>query len=224
MTTDTLRAVLCCAALLSVSSQAAPRYSPEALLDWQVRDFAEPTRYQLEPNAKGTRLQADCQPGQASARYIEQKVDLTRTPILSWSWAVSGVFRGIDETSKEGDDYPVRVYVVKDGGLLPWRTLAVNYVWSSAQPVGTHWPNAYTSNAQMLALRSGEPAEAGAMLSEQRNVREDFLTLHGEDLQQIDGIALMTDCDNAGQPITGWYGAIEWLPATSAATSSPSRR
>ncbi len=220
MKADVLRTVLCCAALVSATSQAAQRYSPEALLGWQVKAFAERTLYQLEVSADGTRLQANCQAGQASALYIEQPIDLTKTPILSWSWAVSGVYDGVDETSRGGDDYPVRVYVVKDGGLLPWRTLAVNYVWSSAQPVGTHWPNAYTGNAQMLALRSGAPAEAGSMLSEQRNVREDFLILHGEDLQQIDGIALMTDCDNAGQPVTGWYGAIEWLPATSA----PSRR
>jgi hypothetical protein len=35
---------------------------------------------------------------------------------------------------------------------------------------------------------------------------------------QIDGLAIMTDCDNSGQTVTGWYGTIEWLPATSGAT------
>ena len=71
----------------------------------------------------------------------------------------------------------------------------------------------------MLAVRSGAPDQHGELIREQRNVREDFKQLHGEDLQQIDGVALMTDCDNADQPITGWYGAIEWLPATSAPSS-----
>ena len=37
-------------------------------------------------------------------------------------------------------------------------------------------------------------------------------------LDQIDGLAIMTDCDNSGQTVTGWYGTIEWLPATSGAT------
>jgi len=109
----------------------------------------------------------------------------------------------------------VWLYVVKDGGLLPWRTLAVNYVWSSAQPVGTHWPNAYTANAQMLAVSSGVPA---GMTTLERNVREDFQRLHGQTLDQVDGVAIMTDCDNSGQSVTGWYGSIEWLPATSSST------
>jgi len=52
----------------------------------------------------------------------------------------------------------------------------------------------------------------------ERNVREDFQRLHGQTLDQIDGLAIMTDCDNSGQTVTGWYGTIEWLPATSGAT------
>lgn len=207
--------LICFSLLLPLSSQAAPAYSPKDMLDWQVKRFAEPTQYKLD----GGKLQAQCRGGEASALYIEQQIDLRETPTLSWSWAVSGVYSGIDETSKAGDDYPVRVYVVKDGGLLPWRTLAVNYVWSSSQPEGSHWPNAFTGNAQMLAVQSGEPKQPGELVSERRDVREDFKQLHGKDLQQIDGIALMTDCDNAGQPVTGWYGAIEWLPATSAPSS-----
>lgn len=220
MTSPSRLWLICCSLLIPVTSQAAPAYSAKDMLGWQVKRFAEATRYQLD----GSRLEAQCLGGEASALYIEQPIDLRETPILSWSWAVSGVYANIDETSKAGDDYPVRVYVVKDGGLLPWRTLAVNYVWSSSRPEGSHWPNAFTGNAQMLAVRSGEPAQVGELVSERRNVREDFLALHGEDLQQIDGIALMTDCDNARQPVTGWYGAIEWLPVTSAATSAPSSR
>jgi len=215
MTRTGFGGLLCLVCLLAPDGYAAPVYSPADMLRWQVKRFAEPTRYQLD----GNKLQAQCKGGEASALYIEHQVDLRETPILSWSWAVSGVYSGIDETGKTGDDYPVRVYVVKDGGILPWRTLAVNYVWSSSQPAGSHWPNAYTGNAQMLAVRSGVPAKPGELVSEQRNVREDFRQLHGEDLQQIDGIALMTDCDNAGQPVAGWYGAIEWLPVTSAPSS-----
>lgn len=201
--------------LLPLSSQAAPAYSPGDILDWQVKRFAEPTQYTLD----GNKLQAECQGGEASALYLEQQIDLRETPILSWSWAVSGVYSKIDETGKAGDDYPVRIYVVKDGGLLPWRTLAVNYVWASSQPQRSHWPNPFTGNAQMLAVRSGTPAKPGELVSEQRNVREDFRQLHATELQHVDGIALMTDCDNAGQPVTGWYGTIEWLPVTSAPSS-----
>ena len=207
--------LLLLSALLFAGTCAAQSYSPADISQWSERRFSEPTGYRLEQRGDGALLRADCSNGQASARYLEQQIDLRKTPVLRWSWTISQPFSGLNERQREGDDYPVRLYVVKDGGLLPWRTLAVNYVWSSAQPVGTHWPNAYTANAQMLAVSSGAPA---GMTTLERNVREDFQRLHGQTLDQIDGLAIMTDCDNSGQTVTGWYGTIEWLPATSGAT------
>ncbi|GMQ52706.1 DUF3047 domain-containing protein [Halopseudomonas aestusnigri] len=196
---------------------AAQRYDPADIVQWPERTFTQPTDYQLAERDGQTLLRADCGDGQASARYLEHPVDLRETPILRWSWSISQPFSQLDETRKQGDDYPVRLYVVRDGGLLPWRTLAVNYVWSSVQPTGSQWPNAYTANAQMLAVSSGAP-DGTALVPLERNVREDFQRLHGQRLDQIDGLAIMTDCDNSGQTVTGWYGTIEWLPATSGAT------
>lgn len=187
----------------------AATITPADLLAWDSRDFAGPTQYRLDQTGTAPLLRAQCIDG-ASALYLEQVVDLQQTPILKWSWTVENTFKNLDETSKSGDDYPVRLYVVKDGGLLPWRTKALNYVWSSAQPVGADWPNAYTANAHMLALRSGTPTKPGELVEEQRNVREDFMTYHGMDPGSIDGIAIMTDCDNSQQPVTGWYGSISW--------------
>lgn len=199
--------------MLLVSSTSAladtASINPADILAWDSRDFAGPSQYRLDQRGNQTLLRAQCSNG-ASALYLEQVVDLRQTPILKWSWAVENTFEGIDETSKGGDDYPVRLYVVKDGGLLPWRTKALNYVWSSAQPVGADWPNAYTANAHMLALRSGPPPTPGKLVDEKRNVREDFQTYHGMDPGSIDGIAIMTDCDNSHQPVTGWYGNISW--------------
>ncbi|MEL0167158.1 MAG: DUF3047 domain-containing protein [Pseudomonadaceae bacterium] len=203
--------------LLSSAVYAAPGFSPADISQWPERTFTEPTRYQLDNRNGQTLLRADCANGQASARYLKQQIDLNATPILRWSWRISRPFQQLDETSKAGDDYPARLYVVKDGGLLPWRTLAVNYVWSSSQPIGSKWPNAYTTNAQMLAVSSGAP-DGTALVTITRNVREDFQRLHGQTLDQIDGLAIMTDCDNSGQTVSGWYGSIEWLPATSSPT------
>jgi len=185
---------------------------PSDMLQWERRDFTGQTGYTLAQHAGQEMLQAQCSDA-ASALYLEKTIDLRDTPILEWSWAIDSVFNGIDETQKSGDDYPVRLYVVKDGGLLIWRTRAVNYVWSSNQPVGQAWPNAYASQAQMLALRSGAPQQ-NQPVTESRNVRADFQALHGIELDSIDGLAIMTDCDSSGQPITGWYGSIRWLPAT----------
>ena len=209
---STCRLAVLCSLLLLPGLTQAQKLTAEQMLAWPQRDFAGQTQYSLQQHQDGSRLQADCQQA-ASALYLEQAVDLNATPVLRWSWSVERVFDNLDETSKQGDDYPVRLYVVKDGGLLPWRTRAVNYVWSSQQPVDSAWPNAFTANAMMLALRSGDPQSPGQMIVEQRNVQADFQRLHGIELESIDGIAIMTDCDNSGQSMRGWYGSLEWLPA-----------
>ena len=59
----------------------------------------------------------------------------------------------------------------------------------------------------MLALRSG-PAADDAMLQERRNVRADLGRYFGRDYDFIDGVALMTDCDDAGGTARAWYGDI----------------
>jgi hypothetical protein len=120
---------------------------------------------------------------------------------------VDQVLSGVDERSKAGDDYPARVYVVVSGGAAFWKTRSLVYVWSSNQAVGATWNNAFTGNARVMALRSGM-RDAGGWVSEKRNIRADFRQLFGEDIRQIDAVALMTDTDNSGQSATAWYGDI----------------
>ena len=143
----------------------------------------------------------------ASGLFREIKVDLDRTPYLHWSWRIKGLIDGGDERSKQGDDYPARIYVVFSGGLFFWRTRAINYVWSNREPLGSVWPNAFTSNAQMIAVRSGRTG-MGQWLTERRNVKADYRQLFGIEPGEIAAVALMTDTDNTGAIAVAWYGDI----------------
>lgn len=143
----------------------------------------------------------------ASGLYREQSVDLTQTPWLHWRWKIANTLDGIDETTRAGDDYPARVYVVFSGGLAFWRTRTVVYVWASAQPQGSRWHNAFTGNARVIAVESGD-AKVGEWVMESRNVRDDYKQLFGEDVTEADAVAIMTDTDNSGQSVTAWYGDI----------------
>ena len=145
--------------------------------------------------------------GQASGLFKEVRIDLRETPFLNWSWQVQNLFEGNDEKTKEGDDYPARIYVLVSGGIFFWNTKAINYVWSSNQPVGSEWPNAYTGNARMLAVRSGEE-QVGQWVNERRNIREDLQRLFGEDITNIDAVAVMVDGDNTGQSASSYFGDI----------------
>ncbi len=183
-----------------------PLNNSENLKNWQEKSFAGNTQYQLMRENEHTVLKATTN-ASASGLFREIVIDLNKTPYLNWSWKVDNIYQGNDEHSKDGDDYPARIYVVVSGGVFFWKTRAVNYVWSSNQAIGTHWKNAYTGNARMIALRSGE-SETGQWLTEKRNIREDLKQLFGEAFDEINAIAIMSDSDNSGQRATAWYGNI----------------
>lgn len=176
------------------------------LSGWEGKEFKGRTFYSVVDSGGKKALEARSSSA-ASGMYREVKIDLAKTPYLNWSWKVENTFPGVNEKSKSGDDYPARVYVVFSGGILFWKTRALNYVWSSHQPVGSSWPNAYTKNAVMMAVRSGK-RDTGRWVRQKRNVREDFRRLFGEDVSKADAVAIMTDTDNSGRSATAYYGNI----------------
>ncbi len=192
-------------------------FSEGDLAGWEEKSFEGNSQYRFvnaqtaginsqEINDKQQVLRASTQ-GKASGLFKEVNIDLTKTPYLNWSWQVQDLFKDNDERSKDGDDYPARIYVVVSGGVFFWNTKAINYVWSSNQPIGSEWPNAFTGNAKMLAVRSGEK-QLGQWITERRNVREDLKKFFGEDVKKVDAIAVMVDGDNTGQSATAYFGDI----------------
>ncbi len=198
---------------LAAATGAPTLFRPADFLDGEVREFAEPTDYRLagadEAGADHAAVHARCTAGQASGLFLEREISLQDRPILEWRWRVDSIFQGLDETSKAGDDYPARIYVVAQRWPR-FRSRVINYVWSSAQPQGSSWENAFAAQFQMVAVRSGQ-ANLGRWIDERRNVRDDFRRLHGIEPDSINAVAIMTDCDNAGQQTSAWYGPIKWL-------------
>ena len=190
------------------------QFLPAEFLDGTVREFAQRTEYRVanasETEAGHPAVFARCSGQEASALVVERETSLRDTPILEWRWRVDSIYDNIDETEKSGDDYPARVYVVAERWPR-FRSRAINYVWSSEQPQGETWENAFASQFQMVAIQSGEE-KLGQWITERRDVRADFRQLHGMDLDTVDALAIMTDCDNAGQQATAWYGPARWLP------------
>lgn len=196
----------CCLMMLMAAPVIAAdelNFSPDEINAWPTRSFEGETGYRVIERNGTPLLQASAQQ-QASAKYLEREINLDETPYLHWCWQVSGIYKGLDETQKSGDDYPARVYVARKTGLLPWQVESVNYVWASSQPAGTDWPNAFTSRAQLLALQSGS-ARVGDWVAEVRDVRDDYQQLFGSRPDTIDGLALMSDGDNAGGNATAWF-------------------
>lgn len=154
------------ATLVPATAAAAPaqmigRFLPGALDGWERKSFRGETRYRLVGYGKTRALEATCN-GTASAIVKRVSVDLSRTPVLRWQWRVDHVYKGLNGTTKAGDDYAARIYVIHDGGVLFWRTRAINYVWANSQPAGAHWPSPFTNSNMMVAVQSGPPLDPGS--------------------------------------------------------------
>lgn len=173
---------------------------------WQEKIFSNKTIYTFTRSTQVPALRATSQ-NSASGLYREIRVDLNKTPYLNWSWKIENILNNHQEQSKEGDDYPARVYIIFSGGLFFWQTRALNYVWSSHQPINTNWPNAFTGNAQMIAVESGDEY-AGQWRHEKRNIMEDYKKVFGKLPTEADAIAIMTDTDNTGQRAVSYYGNL----------------
>lgn len=182
------------------------RFSQGDMTGWQTKIFSGETHYSLEKIKGHVALRAISNAA-ASGRYREIDIDLSNTPILNWSWMVNNTLPNVNERTRAGDDYAARVYVVFSGGMAFWRTRAINYVWSSNQPINSHWPSAYTNNVRMIAVESGQK-RLGEWISEQRNVRADYQRLFGEEPGKLNAVAIMTDTDNSAAAATAWYGDI----------------
>lgn len=180
----------------------------QGLDGWQAREFNGATTYRLVQLDGEQVLEAHADDS-AAALFHEVRIDPAQTPWLSWRWRVESTFDpAIDERRKSGDDYPARIYVVRSGGLAWWRTRALNYVWASGQPEGARWSSAYAGdNVQLIALDSGED-RAGEWVHHARDLRADWREAFGEELDRLDGLALMTDADDTGGSVRAWYADI----------------
>jgi hypothetical protein len=199
--------VVVSASLLAQNRFEVGRFSAGDLEGWVQERFVGETRYQLAEIEGRPVLSADSD-ASASALYRKIEVDLAKTPVLNWSWRIRRQVHPEDENHKSGDDFAARVYVVSSGGLAFWKTRAINYVWSLRHTRGESWDNPFAGrNARMYAVQDSE-APAGQWRFEKRHVVEDFRALFGDDLDSIDGVAIMTDSDNTGQSASADYGDI----------------
>ena len=171
---------------------------------WEIEEFEGETRYRVVKLDGKRVLEADSA-ATASSLYLEREIDLTKTPILEWSWRIEKPLAVQDERVKDGDDFAARVYVVAPGEGWFDMPRAVNYVWANGSEIGDAWPNPFTSKVMMVAVDTGT-GDAGTWRSHRRDVRADFQRLFGMEVEELEGIAVMTDSDNCGQTHLQQFG------------------
>ena len=184
--------------------------TPGDIGDWDVKEFEGETHYHVL-EVDGRRVLEAHSVSTASSLFLEREIDLTATPILEWSWRIEKPMAVKNEQIKEGDDFAARLYVVAPGEGWFGMPRAINYVWTNRTRIGDAWPNPFASEVMMVAVESGH-GNAGTWRTYRRDVRADFRRLFGMDVNELEGIAVMTDSDNSRQSARAWYGEISLHP------------
>ena len=163
----------------------------------------------------------------ASFLLLDRAWSIREYPVLRWSWLVENVYQKGDGTTKAGDDFPLRIYVLFEydpdkagiGERLTYATAKImygkfpphsslSYVWESTGPRGRVMVNPYSDRTMEIALRSGT-AETGFWRDEIVNVLEDYRKSFGKDPPDRATLAIMSDSDNTGESATAYIRFVE---------------
>ena len=172
----------------------------------KVRGADSKTVYTLGSNKNGNFLKAIAD-NAASGLGKEIKINLDKTPFLNITWKIEQDLAGIKEDTKKGHDFAARVFAIKKTGATPLSNRAINYVFSSNEDVGLNWPSPYTKKSIDNVL-STTKENLDQWVSVKANVKEDFKKLHNLDVNELDGLAIMSDTDNSKKKSVAYYQNI----------------
>ena len=172
----------------------------------KVRGADNKTIYTVGSNANGNFLKAIANNG-ASGLGKEVKIDLNKTPFINISWKIEKDLSGIKEDTKKGHDFAARVFAVKKTGATPLSNRAINYVFSSNNEIGKNWSSPYTKKSVDNVLASTKD-NLNEWVTVKANVKEDFKKFHNLDINELDGLAIMSDTDNSKMKAIAYYQNI----------------
>ncbi len=176
------------------------------LKERKVRGADNKTIYTVGSNENGNFLKAVAD-NAASGLGKEIKIDLNKTPFINITWKVEKDLKGIKEDTKKGHDYAARVFAIKKTGATPLSNRAINYVFSSNNEVGKSSPSPYTKKSVDNVVASTKN-NLNEWVTVKANVKEDFKKFHDLDVNELNGLAIMSDTDNSKMKSVAYYQNI----------------
>jgi hypothetical protein len=223
---------------MMISVVVVPAQEPVALREnfnnldnWRQLNFPKIERHSeyvviLDENT-GKRILTTRSNASASGIIYKGSFSPFHHPILRWRWKVDDVYSKADPHTRQGDDYPLRVYVIFEydpakvglaqrakyglakklyGEYPPLASLS--YVWARKNIAEPFFDNPYTDRAKMIPLRSGTE-HLGQWVEEEVNILADYRRVFGEDPPASASLAIMNDSDNTGEAAVSHMDFIE---------------
>jgi len=181
-------------------------FTEEELKNLKVRKIKKETSYTTGNNENGNFLKAVSE-GTASGLGKEILINLNKTPFINITWKVEKGLKGIDEKSKKGHDYAARVFVVKKTGATALSNRAINYVFSSNESINDSWSSPFTKKSIDYVLATTKK-NLNTWVTVKANVKQHFKQLHNLDVDELNGVAIMSDTDNSKMKAISYFQNI----------------
>ena len=172
----------------------------------KTRKVKGETKWSLGSNDNGNFIRAEAE-GVGSGLGKEVLINLNKTPFINITWKVEKDLSGIIENSKKGHDYAARVFVIKKTGATALSNRAVNYVFSSNNSINDSWISPYTKKSIDYVL-STTKVNLNKWVTVKANVKDHFKKLHNLEVNELNGVAIMTDTDNSKLKAISYYQNI----------------
>ena len=172
----------------------------------KTRKVKGETKWSLGSNDNGNFIRAEAE-GVGSGLGKEVLINLNKTPFINITWKVEKDLSGIIENSKKGHDFAARVFVVKKTGKTALSNRAVNYVFSSNNSINESCRSPYTKKSIDYVL-STTKNNLNKWITVKANVKDHFKKLHNLEVNELNGVAIMTDTDNSKLKAISYYQNI----------------
>lgn len=200
----------------------------DSLSRWKPYTFpgiATHSSYSLDQHGKDSCLLMETRAG-ASALILQDRFNVYAYPNLSWRWKVSNIYRKGDSGSRDGDDYPARIYVLFSydpeqaslGKKLQYEAArlffgayppdsSINYIWANREDAPPVITNVFTEQAKMIPVNRGEQG-LGAWQEFTVNMVDDYFRAFQRMPPAEASLAVMIDADNTGESATACIGFL----------------
>jgi hypothetical protein len=144
------------------------------------------------------------------------RINVYKTPILSWKWRVFKLPKGADVREDNRNDAAASIYVVWDLGHILFKKVpkTVRYVWGTSEPKGTTLSKLF-GNQKIVIVKSGS-SNKGKWITMQRNIVKDYKNLFGDKPPKFPlAILILSDGNNTNSQAEADYDDIKLKPSKS---------
>ncbi len=199
------------------------------LADWKPLYFPKiknHTSYSIESAGAERYVKASSR-ASASALVYKEEFNVYAFPVVRWRWKAENVYKKGDATTKAGDDYPIRIYIMfkydpDKAGFLARVTYgaakliygeyppqsSLNYIWANKRHGKAVITSPYTEKAKMIPLQEGE-TNVGKWVTQQVDILQDYEKAFGTKPPTTARLAIMNDSDNTGEASVSYVDYIE---------------